>query len=119
MKTQLAGTFQKPFVAFALWLLVLLLVVYIVLVVRYRIRYLRHRRRVLEAKQTREKKTAGTPGAAPSEVQKKPAQAPLVYERFTIPEAQEKKQAPPPGNDEAGKEPADRDYFEEFFGRKK
>jgi hypothetical protein len=43
----------------------------------------------------------------------------MVYERFSIPEPQEKKQAPPSANGETGKASADRDYFEEFFGRKK
>jgi hypothetical protein len=119
MKTQLSGTFHKPVVAFALWLLVILLAVYILLVVRYRIRYRRHRRKALEAKLASERKTSGTPGKAPADTQKKPVQTPVVYERFSIPETQEKKQAPPSGNGEAGKEPAARDYFEEFFGRKK
>jgi D-alanyl-D-alanine carboxypeptidase (penicillin-binding protein 5/6) len=119
MKTQLSGTIHKPIVAVVLWLLVILLAVYILLVVRYRMRYRRHRRKALEAKLAREKKTAGMQSAAPIDVQKKPAQTPLVYERFSMPEPQEKKPAPPSANGEAGKASADRDYFEEFFGRRK
>jgi D-alanyl-D-alanine carboxypeptidase (penicillin-binding protein 5/6) len=119
MKAQLYGTIRKPVVTLVLWLLVILLAVYILLVVRYRILYRRYRREALAAKLAREGKAAGMPGAAPAEEQKKPAQKPLVYERFSMPEPQEKKQAPPSENGEAGTASADRDYFEEFFGRKK
>jgi D-alanyl-D-alanine carboxypeptidase (penicillin-binding protein 5/6) len=108
MKTQLETTLQSTVVRVVFWALLVLVIVYILLVIRYRLRVARHKRRVRQARQAAAERKAES-GAAP----KPPADAHTAR-------AAERKGAVPPAHDgDARKTTADRDYFEEFFGRKK
>jgi D-alanyl-D-alanine carboxypeptidase (penicillin-binding protein 5/6) len=108
MKSQLETTLHSTVVRVVFWTLILLVVIYILLVIRYRLRYARHKRQVRQARQAAAERKAGS-GAAP----KQPAEPSVARA------AGRKGSAPPPGDSEARKSADDRDYFEEFFGRKK
>jgi len=102
MKGQLVETLTSRPVQIIFWILVLLFVAYILLVVRYRIRYRRHRqrqaaRRAASANLPPEQRAARAPSGAGNA----PAQG---------------RPAPPVKKPSPAEE---RDYFEEFFGKKK
>ena len=115
MRHQLKTALHLTWVKVIFWFLMLALVIYILLVVRYRTLHKRHQREVRMAREQREKlREAEERTRVFSSVTQGSAYADESGAR-PVRTPPQSRPAPPEPDDEAAREQARRDYFEEFF----
>ncbi len=141
MRDQLAETLRQPAVVFTFWGLVCLFMLYLLLVIRYRVKRRVYQKRLEAARQVRldleeeedeiryERRSRSSGGRKPS-----PGKVEVVLEpksarsadseneptriNLTVEEPESPAGKGQPSEADAASRKADRDYFEEFFGKK-
>ena len=117
LKSQINETLHSKTFKLILWAVIIIVVAYLALVISYRVRRIRHRRamrmaRLEKARQQRfEQEEAARREAQQPQAPRSPASRPAVS-YIREPEISSVPQKSP---DQARKEQAERDYFEEFF----
>ncbi len=145
MKSQMAETLRQPAVLFTVWALALLFLLYLLLVIRYRAKRRAYQKRLEAARQVRldledeeeeirfersvrkSRRAKPSPGKAEAELEPESAKEELSAEQVDEPtrvstarhdERTDDTREVPAVPAEDGAEPAGRDYYEEFFGKK-